>query len=247
MLQASGAWLLYKSNTREEGFLFATLKGFSVFDDREGTKEQFRLAIGKSATIRDTSSRDDCDSYIGALISSKEGETQKELDHEPTPSMLILDATFRKSSTNVSICFQRPRFLVALDFLLAIAEFFVPSVRSMLLSDDDKDTSHMVSAIVFDDQIYSPASSIFSISPQKPLIVDDERFDHFIYDGKGGKLYLEDRDGKILRRPTHETIIYVANGKRLQFKNVTIVVSICLKTSVLSSFFLSPLSSYVCI
>nr|CAB3500118.1 unnamed protein product [Digitaria exilis] len=57
-VQASGAWLLYKSNTRGESFLYATLKGFSVFDDREGTKDELRLAIGKSATVRDTSSVD---------------------------------------------------------------------------------------------------------------------------------------------------------------------------------------------
>lgn len=138
--------------------------------------------------------------------------------------MLILDAIFRKSLSSVSLCVQRPKFLVALDFLLAIVEFFVPSARSLLSNDEDKDLLHMVSPVVFNNQLYYQEDSTFSLSPQKPLIVDNEKFDHFIYDGKGGKLYLRDREGKILSSPSAESFIHVLGGKRLQFRNVTIVV-----------------------
>jgi hypothetical protein len=127
--QASGAWLLYKSNT-QESFLYATLKGFSVFDDREGTKDELRLAIGKSATVWDTSSADGYDNPIE--LDSGERRIQKDLGLEPIPSMLILDAIFRKSSLSVSLCVQRPKFLVALDFLVATVEFFVPSAQSFI-------------------------------------------------------------------------------------------------------------------
>ncbi|XP_073111690.1 uncharacterized protein [Elaeis guineensis] len=219
-VQATGAWILYKSNTLEEGFLFATLKGFSVIDEREGTKEELRLAIGKSGTIGHTSLR-----YDGteSLIDSSERKVQKEHGVEPIPSMLIFDATFRKSSTNISLCIQKPKLLVALDFLLAIVEFFVPSVRSMLSNDDDNDPLHITDAIVLHHPIYTQPDSVFFLSPRKPLIVDDERFDHFIYNGNGGKLYLQDKEGENLSSPGLETIVYVGNGKRLQFKNVTIM------------------------
>uniref|UniRef100_A0A0E0BDW2 PH domain-containing protein n=1 Tax=Oryza glumipatula TaxID=40148 RepID=A0A0E0BDW2_9ORYZ len=220
-MQASGAWLLYKSNTREESFLFATLKGFSVFDDREGTKDELRLAIGKSATVRDTSSADGYDNPNE--LDSGERRIQKDLGLEPIPSMLIFDAILRKSSSTVSVCVQRPKFLVALDFLLAIVEFFVPSARSLLSNDEDKDLLHMTSPLVFSDQIYYQERSTMSISPQKPLIVDNEKFDYYIYDGKGGKIYLRDREGKILSGPSAERFIHVLCGKGLQFRNVTIV------------------------
>ncbi|PNT67930.1 hypothetical protein BRADI_3g33740v3 [Brachypodium distachyon] len=220
-VQASGAWLLYKSNSLEETFLFATLKGFSVFDDREGTRDELRLAIGKSVTVRDTSSVDGYDNPNE--LDSGERRLQKDLGFEPVPSMLIFDAILRKSSSSVSLCIQRPKFLVALDFLLAIVEFFVPSARSLLSNDEDKDLLHMISPVVFTDKVYYQEYSTFSLSPQKPLIVDNEKFDHFIYDGNGGKLYLRDREGKILSSASAESFIHVLGGKRLQFRNVKIV------------------------
>ncbi|PNT67927.1 hypothetical protein BRADI_3g33740v3 [Brachypodium distachyon] len=137
--------------------------------------------------------------------------------------MLIFDAILRKSSSSVSLCIQRPKFLVALDFLLAIVEFFVPSARSLLSNDEDKDLLHMISPVVFTDKVYYQEYSTFSLSPQKPLIVDNEKFDHFIYDGNGGKLYLRDREGKILSSASAESFIHVLGGKRLQFRNVKIV------------------------
>jgi vacuolar protein sorting-associated protein 13A/C len=83
--------------------------------------------------------------------------------------------------------------------------------------------------------------SIFSLSPQKPLIVDNERFDHFAYDGKGGKLYLLDRGGKILSSPSSKCFIHVLGRKRLQFRNVTIVVMLLAICG--SCFLLSALRS----
>ena len=138
--------------------------------------------------------------------------------------MLIFDAILRKSSSSVSICVQRPKFLVALDFLLAVVEFFVPSTRAMLSNDEDKDLLHLISPVVFTDKLYYQEHTTSSLSPQKPLIVDNENFNHFIYDGNGGKLYLRDRQGEILSSPSSESFIHVLGGKTLQFRNVKIVV-----------------------
>lgn len=222
-MQISGAWLLYKSNTLGEGFLSATLKGFSVIDNREGTAEEFRLAIGKPENI----------SYGGPhSVTVEENQNildaniTKGIDVKPVTTMLILDARFGQSTSNVSVSLQRPQLLVALDFLLAVVEFFVPTVGGLLSNDEDKSYAQKVDAIILDQPIYSQPSAELSLSPQRPLIVDDERFNHFIYDGKGGILYLKDRQGFNLLQPSMEAIIHVGSGKRLQFKNVVIKVSI---------------------
>ncbi|XWS49634.1 hypothetical protein CRYUN_Cryun12cG0020000 [Craigia yunnanensis] len=215
IVQASGAWLLYKSNTLGEGFLSASLKGFTVIDDRVGTEEEFRLAIGMPknplASISDTNSQ---------LIS--DANVTKENNIKPFPTMLLLDAKFGQFSTSVSVSLQRPQLLVALDFLLALVEFFVPTVGSMLTNEEDKKSLQMVDAIILDKSTYTQPSAQFSLSPVKPLIADDEKFDRFIYDGNGGVLHLKDREGVDLSAPSNEAMIYVGNGKKLQFKNVLI-------------------------
>ncbi|MED6185793.1 hypothetical protein PIB30_060531 [Stylosanthes scabra] len=140
-VQVSGAWLLYKSSTDGNGFLSATLQGFSVFDDREGVEKEFRLAIGRPENV-------------GA--------------------------------------------------------------------NEENNMSRILEAIVMDQSIYIQPCAEFSISPQKPLIVDSETSDHFIYDGHGGILYLKDGHGFNLTEASSEALIYVGSGKKLKFKNVVI-------------------------
>ena len=220
-MQVSGAWLLYKSNNAGEGFLSATLKGFTVIDDREGTEEEFRLAVGMPGKIGYSLlhlSSDDENQHISDLNVMKQDEIK------PVPTMLIFDAKFGQYSTFISLCVQRPQLLVALDFLLAVAEFFVPTVGDMLSNEESRTPMHEVDTIVLDQPIYQQSSAEISLSPLRPLIVDDERFDHFTYDGKGGILHLKDRQGVNLSAPSKEAIIYVGSGKKLQFKNVVIKV-----------------------
>lgn len=221
-MQVSDAWLLYKSNTAGKGFLSATLQGFSVFDDREGVEQEFRLAIGKPQNIG--ASPLNAFSYYQNQDSVNSGIT-KGNNFEPVPTMLMVDMKFGQDSTFVSLCVQRPQLLVALDFLLAVVEFFVPTVSSML-SYDEHNRSHMLEAIIMDQSIYKQSCAEFSLSPQKPLIVDDESFDHFVYDGDGGILYLKDRQGFNISAASSEAIIYVGSGKKLQFRNVVIKVSV---------------------
>jgi vacuolar protein sorting-associated protein 13A/C len=218
-VQISGGWLLYKSNTHDEGFLTATLKGFSVIDNREGTEKEFRLAVGRPADL------DFGDSH--SVTDKNQGLTQSHVttgsDIGPFPSMLTLDAQFGQLSTFVSVSIQRPQLLVALDFLLAVVEFFVPTIGSVLSSEEDKNLN-MVDAIVMDKSIYKQQTAEAFLSPLGPLIAEDEKFDNFVYDGNGGTLYLKDRNGGILSSPSIEPIIYVGSGKRLQFRNVVFKV-----------------------
>ncbi|PPD75818.1 hypothetical protein GOBAR_DD27246 [Gossypium barbadense] len=214
-VQASGTWLLYMSNTLGEGFLSASLKGFTVIDNRVGTKEEFKLAIAmpKNPVVSVANTN-------GQLISN--ANVTKGNNIKPFPTMLLLDAKFGQSTTSVSVCVQKPQLLVALDFLLALVEFFVPTVGTMLTDEEDKKSLHIVDAIILDKSTYTQPLAQFSLSPVKPLIADDEKFDHFIYDGNGGILHLKDREGIDLCAPSNEAMIYVGNGKKLQFKNVLI-------------------------
>ncbi|KAF6135503.1 hypothetical protein GIB67_015356, partial [Kingdonia uniflora] len=216
-VQVSGAWLLYKSNTLGDGFLSATLQGFTVMDDREGTVQEFRHAIGRPQSFDYTLVPDN-----DQRRTHSDKDILKENSVKPEPTMLILDAKFNTLSTSVSLSVQRPQLLVALDFLLAVVEFFVPTVRGMLSGEEDENPLRVVGAIILDQPTYFQSSSELVLSPQRPLILDDERFDHFIFDGNGGNLYLQDRQGFDLCCPSTEAIIYVGNGKRLQFKNVNI-------------------------
>ncbi|KAL2233064.1 UNVERIFIED_CONTAM: hypothetical protein Sindi_1486400, partial [Sesamum indicum] len=215
----SGVWLLYKSNMVGEGFLSATLKDLVVVDDREGTEKELKLAFGKP----DVDGHSPSQSVPGNIDhNTVESNPLANNARKYTPAILILDARFHESSTFVSLCIQRPQLLVALDFLLAVVEFFVPTVRSDVSNDENANSSHFLDAIVLDQPIFCQATAEFSISPQKPLVADDERFEHFIYDGRGGTLYLKDRWGLNLSCPSMEALVYVGNGKKLQFRNVTI-------------------------
>ncbi|CAN8324888.1 unnamed protein product [Cochlearia groenlandica] len=237
-VQITGGWLLYKSNTHDEGFLTATLKGFSVIDNREGTEKEYRLAVGRPADI------DFGDSH--SLTDGVQGLTQSRVtkggDIRPFPSMLTIDAQFGQSSTFVSVCIQRPQLLVALDFLLAVVEFFVPTIGSVLSSEEDKNLN-MVDAIIMDQSIYKQQTAEAFLSPLGPLIVEDEKFDDFVYDGNGGTLYLKDRNGGILSSPGTEPIIYVGSGKKLHFRNVVFkngkVLDSCISLGAYSSYSVS--------
>nr|DAD18267.1 TPA_asm: hypothetical protein HUJ06_019730 [Nelumbo nucifera] len=220
-VQVSGAWLLYKSNTMEDGFLSATLKGFTVVDDRMGTKQEFRLAIDRPKITGYSPLQYSTDDKKRNVVDSDKHALKSD-DVKPIPTMLILDAKFSQLGTYVSVCVQRPQLLVALDFLLAVVEFFVPTVRRMLSNEEDENPLNVISAIILNQPTFSQPSADFSLSPRRPLIIDDEKFDHFIYDGKGGNLYLQDNQGFNLSSPSTAALIYVGNGKKLQFKNVFI-------------------------
>ncbi|ERN15489.1 uncharacterized protein LOC18443778 [Amborella trichopoda] len=218
-VQVSDAWLLYRSCSSGDNVLMATLKGFSVLDDREGTEPEFRLAVGKPKSS-DYIPIDNKESL--QMVESGIEISNSRYSMEPVVTMLILDVKFGPSSTIVSLCVQRPLLLVALDFLLATVEFFVPSIRDILSNEENDSALDIVGAIILDQPVYYQSSEEISLSPRRPLIVDDERFDHFIYDGKGGCINLQDRQGVNLARPSKEAIVYVGNGKSLQFKNVHI-------------------------
>ncbi|XP_071692229.1 uncharacterized protein [Rutidosis leptorrhynchoides] len=217
-LQVSGLWMLYKASTLGEGLLSATLKGFTVNDDREGTEEELRLAVRQPKSIRHSPDYE----VVNEDNEMVKPDVVKYNEILGLPTMLILDVKISPYSTSLSLCIQRPQLLVALDFLMAVAEFFVPTVRDILSNDEDEKSSHVVDALVLDKQTFSQSDEVFTLSPQRPLVVDHEDFDHYTYDGRGKTLLLHDREGQMITSTTVETVICIGCGKRLKFKNVTI-------------------------
>ncbi|XP_074317635.1 uncharacterized protein LOC141653693 isoform X2 [Silene latifolia] len=217
-VKVNNAWLLYKSTTDGEGSVSVTLQSFNVLDDREGTNERYRLAIGQPENI-EYSSLSFKNSESGQISNSK---VSTELESTAVATMLIFDATLSEQSSSVCLCVQRPQLLVALDFLLAAAEFFVPAVRDVLSSEETDVSMDLVDAIILSDSTFIQPSAEFSLSPQRPLIVDNENFDHYVYDGNGGTLLLKDRQGSNISSPCEEGTIFVGNGKKLVFRNVLI-------------------------
>lgn len=202
-----------------EGLLSATLRGFIVNDDREGTEEELRLAVRQPKNVRH---RPDYE-----VVNEEHENVKADVKYDEilgVPTMLILDAKFSHYTTSLCLCIQRPQLLVALDFLMAVAEFFVPTVRDMLSNDEDEKAPSVVDALDLDKSTFSQSDEVFTLSPQRPLMVECESFDHYIYDGRGGTLLLQDREGKMISSTSLETIIYIGSGKHLQFKNVTIKV-----------------------
>ncbi|GAB2263603.1 hypothetical protein Droror1_Dr00025737 [Drosera rotundifolia] len=218
ILQVSYAWLHYKSTTTGEGFISATVKSLNLLDDRVGTLEEFRLAVGEPKSLGHLYPQSSTDDE-GLNV---DGDVPIEVDLNVAPTMLIFDAKFTESLTSVSICLQRPQLLVALDFLLDVVEFFVPTVRGTVSIEDEDAPIHLTDAIILNDSTYTQPSAEFSLSPVRPLVVDDERFSHFIYDGNGGTLYLKDSHGRNLSSSSAEAVVFVGHGKSLQFKNVVI-------------------------
>ncbi|XP_023553987.1 uncharacterized protein LOC111811402 [Cucurbita pepo subsp. pepo] len=218
-VQANKAWVLYNSNTNGEGFLSATLKDFTVLDERDGIEQEFRRAIGIANSIGTVQLHIPTDEQNQF---TSDASTIDENVSKAVPTMLILDAKFTQFSTFVSLSVQKPQLLVALDFLLAVVEFFVPTVGSILSDEEDKSYFHVTDAVILDQSPYMQPSSELHISPGKLLVADDENIDHFIYDGNGGVMHLTDRNGVELSAPSKEAMIYVGNGKKLQFKNIII-------------------------
>lgn len=218
--QVTAAWLHYNSTSLDEGYLLSTFKDFSVMDDREGTKPEHRLAIG----------RPDDSEYLslGRIFEYHNGHRDVLSGNNMGSilTMLVLDVKFSPSSTQVSVYIQRPQLLVALDFLLAIVEFFVPNIRGMMNTEESDNLLRLAGSVAIDKPVFAQPCPEFSISPMRPLVADHERYDHLVYDGKGGRLYLQNRQGVNLTSPSKEPVIYVGNGKTLQFKNVFIMVQL---------------------
>lgn len=139
-------------------------------------------------------------------------------------TMLVVDAKLSPTQQQVSLRIQRPRLVVAFDFLLAVGEFFVPSMHAMLAEKGDENPLDMKNGMFLNDHVYKQTVKEIRISPKKPLVADYEGVQEYIYNGQGNTLRLLNRNDEDLSMFSPEAIIFVGDGKRLIFRNVVIQV-----------------------
>lgn len=234
IMQLEGLWVSYRTTSSFEKDICVTIPRFSVLDIRPDTKAEMRLMLGSDASkqglcgisvsnINALTPFSD-DGYVG-----KNSESAANDADVPNLTMLLLDYRSRSSSQSFVIRIQQPRVLVVLDFLLAVCEFFVPSLGTITgreeTLDPKNDPIFRNNNIVLSSQIYEQKEDLVHLSPKCQLIVDAFDVDEFIYDGCGGTICLsEDIDLEDVSSSIPQPIIIIGRGKKLRFKNVKIEV-----------------------
>ncbi|CAL9040995.1 unnamed protein product [Musa banksii] len=224
-----GLWVSYRSTSFSEADLYVTIPKLSVLDIRPDTKPEMRLMLGSHTNI-----------YKPGLLNLGPGGTDLTIPKDGVPAknlesatdtgasyltMLILDYRWRASFQSIVIRIQQPRVLVVIDFLLAVAEFFVPSLGSITGREETMNPKNdaLINSddIILSGSLYMQRDEVVHLSPRRQLIVDGCASSEFIYDGGGGTLSLSeeyDIKGQSYTGP----IIIIGRGKKLRFRNVKI-------------------------
>ena len=108
-----------------------------------------------------------------------------DIDASSPSNMLVMDAKLTSTVQMVSLRVQQLKLLVAVDFLLAIAEFFVPSLLSKGSDsmETEEDPMNLQVGVYLDQPMFRQEDREMILSPRRPLIVDCFSIDEYIYDG----------------------------------------------------------------
>lgn len=225
-MQLNGVWIAFQSNSIDESDIMASLNSLTLKDDREGTDPVLAYMIGKSEDmeyhVKDQLSEE-------VILCGSFGNVES----ASPMSMLVIDAKLSSTMQMVSLRIQQLKLLVAVDFLLAIAEFFVPSLLSKGFDskEQEEDLADFQVGVYLDQPMFRQANREMILSPRRPLIVDCFSIDEYIYDGGGGFICLQNEDGETLKEMPSGPCILIGSGKYIRFKNVTIKASILLGCS----------------
>ncbi|XP_024384462.1 uncharacterized protein [Physcomitrium patens] len=213
-LEIQKFWLSYCNTSTNNMDILITLSKLSVLDQRPDTRPEMRLMLGSMADVE----------KLGVPVRTAV-EDENALDTSPELTMLVLDLRFKPESQAYVIRVQRPRLLVVVDFLLAVAEFFVPSLGKAALESDHENSQNDTDVV--DEHIrlatssYQQKDDTIVLSSERQLIAEAYDVDEFIYDGCGNTLLLDvkdDENGPAFMEP----LIVIGSGKNLRFKNVRI-------------------------
>ncbi|KAH1088253.1 hypothetical protein AAZX31_07G215500 [Glycine max] len=221
-----GLWVSYRMTSLSETDLFVTIPKFSVLDVRPDTKPEMRLMLGSSADA----SKQTVTGNVPFLFnpgSFRRTTSEVEIDDMPISTMFLMDYRWRVSSQSYVIRVQQPRVLVVPDFLLAVAEFFVPSLGALTGREEKMDPKNdpisRNSSIVLMESIYKQEEDVVHLSPSKQLVADSVGIDEYTYDGCGKVICLSvETDAKEVRSTRFRPIIVIGHGKKLRFVNVKI-------------------------
>ena len=239
-LQLEGLWVSYRMTSLSETDLFVTIPKFSILDVRPDTKPEMRLMLGSST---DASKQAVTGKVPFASNSFRRTTSAAGIDVDmPISTMFLMDYRWRMSSQSFVIRVQQPRVLVVPDFLLAVAEFFVPALGALTgreeTMDPKNDPISRNSSIVLMESVYKQKEDVVYLSPSKQLVADCVGINEYTYDGCGKVICLSvETDTKEVRITRFRPIIVIGHGKRLRFVNVKIKV-ICFLSICKSFFFL---------
>lgn len=229
-----GLWVSYRYTSLSESDLYVTIPKFSILDIRPDVKAEMRLMLGSSSDVLKLDSHSfnhsckdyslkSCNCDCPGII---RGTTNTDVANL---TMVVIDIRWRSTSKSIVIRLQQPRVLVVLEFLLAVVEFFVPSLRAITGRDETSDRKN--DPIVRNDNIipvepiHMQRTDLVLLSPKRKLIIDVPGFDEVIYDGCGGTLRLTEceTDNSSLSG-LGPLLIIIGRGKSLRFRNVKIEV-----------------------
>lgn len=218
-MQIEKFWLSYCNSSANNMDVLITLFKLSVLDQRLDTKPEMRLMLGSMVD----------DERLGVSQTPPIRTSEKDfVDAFPQLTMLVLDLRFKPDSQAVVIRVQRPRLLVVVDFVLAVAEFFVPSLGNATeeskLENAEADVEIVDEHIRLSTSLHKQEEDIVVLSYERQLIAEAYDVDEFIYDGCGKTLLLDVKDNENGPFPS-EPLIVIGWGKKLRFKNVHIEVS----------------------
>ncbi|KAK4265962.1 hypothetical protein QN277_026944 [Acacia crassicarpa] len=222
-----GLWASYRMTSLSEKDLYVTIPKFSILDVRPHTKPEMRLMLGSST---DASKQIVPGKIPSSFNNSSSLRTSDDAGSDidlPILTMFLMDYRWRVSSQSFVIRVQQPRVLVVPDFLLAVAEFFVPALGVLTgreeCMDPKNDRMRKNNRIVLMEPVYKQTEDVVHLSPSKQLVADCVGIDEYIYDGCGKCICLSvEKGAKELRSTTFRPIIFIGCGKRLRFVNVKI-------------------------
>lgn len=231
----------YRMTSLSEADLYVTIPKFSIVDVRPDAKPEMRLMLGSSSDVCRQAS---ASGSVSSTLSNKHRRTQSRDSFStdmPTSTMFLLDYRWRATSQSSVVRVQQPRVLVVPDFLIAVAEFFVPSLGAITgreeMMDPNNDPIRKNDSIVLRSAVYRQQEEVVQLSPSRQLIADAPGVDDYLYDGCGRTICLKgDTDLKENQHSRFQPIIIIGRGKRLRFVNVKIEVP--LLTCVLSIYLL---------
>uniref|UniRef100_A0A6N2LUY9 PH domain-containing protein n=1 Tax=Salix viminalis TaxID=40686 RepID=A0A6N2LUY9_SALVM len=226
-LELEGLWVSYRMTSLAETDLYVTISKFSILDIQPDTKPEMRLMLGSST---DATKQVSGGNIPYSLNRSSFWRMNSEYDLEadtPNSTMFLMDYRWRPSSQSFVVRIQQPRVLVVPDFLLAVGEYFVPSLGTITgreeLINPKKDPISRSNCIVLSESVYKQSEDVVHLSPSRQLVADAKLVDEYTYDGCGKIICLsEETDTKEFHSGRSRPIIVIGRGKRLRFVNVKI-------------------------
>ncbi|KAI4335042.1 hypothetical protein L6164_013726 [Bauhinia variegata] len=221
-----GLWVFYRMTSMSEADLYVTIPKFSILDVRPHTKPEMRLMLGSSTDAPKQAVTGKVPLSFRTSFRRTSSVDRIDIDM-PISTMFLMDYRWRMSSQSFVVRVQQPRVLVVPDFLLAVAEFFVPALGALTgreeTMDPKNDPISKNNSIVLREPVYKQTDDVIHLSPSKQLVADCVGIDEYTYDGCGNVICLDvETDSKEQRSMRFQPIIFIGRGKRLRFVNVKI-------------------------